>query len=190
MPDLALWIMLAAGAAGGVAVLRLAWTRPSRSTSLNLAGWGLLVAGAVTGAMLGGAWGVAIAALVGMTAALLVLAHAAATSPRSARAAAPSRQAGIAPAGEPLALKRRLLTFVITVPLGLAAALAFALGLRGALMLSGAGEANANAAALFAVPLAWGLLAYLVLLRERRAEQYATLALFSLALVVGFIPGS
>ncbi|MCL6250038.1 hypothetical protein M3P36_03105 [Altererythrobacter sp. KTW20L] len=113
-----------------------------------------------------------------------------APSPASNRAAAPVRQAGIAPPGEPLHLGRRALTFLIVVPLALASSIAFAVGLRAAMVIVGAGAANANALALFAVPLAWGILASVVLMRERRSAQLATLSLYALAIVVGLVPGT
>jgi len=190
MQDMALWIVAIGGALGGIAVLRAAWAQATRLPVLTVAGWGLLAVSTLAGGALGGAWGVAAAWMAAMAVALVAMAHAAATAPRSARASAPTRKAGIAPPGEPLHLGRRALTFLIAVPLALASSIAFAIGLRAALVLAGAGEANANAVGLFAVPLAWGILACVVLMRERRGAQIATLSLYALAIVVGFVPGT
>ena len=190
MGDAALWIVTTGGALGGIAVLRAAWARNTRSPMLTVAGWGLLAVSTLAGGMLGGAWGVAAAWMVAMAAALVAIAHAGAKAPRSARASTPTRKAGIAPPGEPLHLGRRMLTFVIAVPLALASSIAFAVGLRAALVLLGAGEANANAVGLFAVPLAWGILACVVLMRERRGAQVATLSLYALAILVSLVPGT
>ena len=184
------WADLPVAALGGIALLRLAWGRPDRSLVLVAAGWALLLVGALAGVRLGGAWGLAVATIVAMAAALAVLAVAAATAPATARAAAPNRRAGVAPDGAPLALGRRVVTFLIVVPLALATAIAFAIGVRGAALLVGVGEADANAIALFAVPLAWGLLSVTVLMRHSRAAQLATLLLYALAGAVGFIPGT
>lgn len=190
MGEAAYWIAVTGGALGGIAVLRAAWARPRRSALHNLAGWALLALATVAGGMLGGAWGVAVSWMVAMAASLAVMAHSATTAPRRAKASAPTRQAGIAPPGEPLHLGRRTLTFLLVVPLALASSVAFAIGLRGALVILGAGEANANSTALFAVPLAWGVLATVVLLCERRKAQFAILSFYALTMVVGLVPGT
>ena len=50
-----------------------------------------------------------------------------------------------------------------------------ALSLRGIGMASGWSEADANVAALFAVPIVWGVLACALLMQSRRRVQLATL---------------
>lgn len=190
MPEDALWIGATGAALGGVALLRLAWGRPARSLPLNFAGWGMLMVAAFAGGALAGAWGVTITSLIAMAGALAVLGHSAATAPLAAGAAAPNRRAGIAPPGEPLHLGRRFATFLITVPLAFVAAIALAIGLRALMMLAGTGEANANATALFLVPVAWGVLAYALTMQESRRTQIATLTLCALAALAGLIPGA
>ena len=74
------------------------------------------------------------------------------------------------------AIARRTGTFLLVVPGALVAALAFCLGLSALFRLAGGSEANANALALFALPLVWMGLATLMLLTGRRGVQYAALA--------------
>lgn len=175
-----LWAGCLAGI-GGVAVLRHAWGLPLRSATWNGAGWALLVLAVVLGWQAAGAWGVAVAVLVATVAAFAALAVAGARSPPG-RAAPPKRRAHVLPDGaEPLRLVRRLVTFLLVVPGGWLAALALGLGLRALGILLGWGEANANVAALFAVPIAWAMFATIVLMQTRRRSQIATLAFGALA---------
>jgi hypothetical protein len=67
-----LWLACATGA-GGVGVLRYAWALPRRSSAANTAGWLLLLASVIFGWSQGGAWGVAVAALVTTAAAFVAL---------------------------------------------------------------------------------------------------------------------
>jgi hypothetical protein len=172
MPGAApIWLAGAAGIAG-VAVLRLGWGREQRSLLANAAGWLLLALSVAAGAAAGGAWGIAVASLPAMAAALLVLGHAGATSP----AGRPQREDRItASERPPLDLGRRFFTFLIVL-LGLVAALALAVAARGALLALGGSEADANATALFVVPLAWGVLGFVLLIQSARRTQLLTLA--------------
>lgn len=184
-------ILLAALAAiSGVAVLRYAWSQPERSLPLNLAGWGLLVVAALGGAQAGGAWGVAVASLFAMGAAAIALAVAASQSERKPSKASNRRVNLLPEQGEKPRIGGRVVTFLITVPLAFAASVAFVIGLRAAALSIGWSEADANATALFAVPIVWGILAYMLLMRERRMAQVTLLALSSLAIVVTLIPGA
>lgn len=174
-----LWLA-ALAATAGVATLRVAWAQPQRSRAINGLGWILLALAALSGGHEAGAWGVSIAALVGMGAAFVLLAVAGFASPRK-EAPASNRRVGMLPeAGEPLALARRGLTFAITIGLATASALGIAIALRAIADLAGASEADANVVALFAMPLAWALLVYAVLMTARRRTQLLLLGLAAL----------
>ena len=170
-------------AVAGVAVLRLAWARPRRSLPLNAIGWILLAAAMVAGWVMAGAWGVSVITLWAMGAAFVLLAVAAWQSP-PARRKASRRRAGMLPeAGEPLHLGRRVATFLIVVLAAMLASLAIAIAVRWLSLLTGASEANANVLALFVVPLAWTILAFLILMTGSRKRQLAIVAI-SLATVL------
>jgi len=160
----------------GVAMLRAAWSRAVRSVPLTSAGWVLVVAGAVLGALREGAWGVAVAALGGMGAAAAALGWAAATSPRGNRRAPRERAILARDTAVPLRIGGRLLTFAL-VALGAAAATGLALMVRALAVRLGSSLADANALTLFVLPLAWATLAYLVLMTHDRRRQVRVLAL-------------
>lgn len=182
--------LAALGSLGGVAVLRWSWSLARRSTLANLAGWGLLAASLGLAAGIAGAWGVSVVALVGMTGAAALLGWAAATSPKG-RAKASDRRVRMLPeAGEPARPGGRVLTFAMVVLAGLAASIALAIALRGAALGVGWSEADANASALFAVPLAWGVLASVLLLLDSRRQQVTALIVTALPLVPALLAGS
>ncbi len=170
------WIGAAAIVAA-VLQLRRAWSLPRRSAAANGIGWALMLAGAALALAGDGAWGLAVASLCGMTSAALLLAHAGWTAPRG-KGRASDRKAHMLPAaGEPLALGRRILTFLITVPLAFAAALLAALGARSLAGLAGWSDADGNAMTLLLLPLLWGILAFALLMLPRRRSQYSLLAI-------------
>jgi hypothetical protein len=141
-----LLLAAALAAVSGVTVLRAAWAQDKRSLGANSAGWALLAAAAGFGGAAAGAWGVAVAALVAMSAAAVLL--------------------------------------------GWAASIALAIGLRWLALAIGWSEANANSLALFAVPLAWGVLATILLMQHTRRSQIATLAIASAPLIPALLAGS
>lgn len=179
------WIGSAAALAA-ILMLRAAWARPRRSAARNGAAWAMLLVGAALGLVGNGAWGLAMVSLFAMGAAALLLTHAALTSPPG-KLRASERQAHILPAkGEPRHYGRRLVTFLLTVPLAFAAALLVALGARGAAGLAGWSDADGNGMALLLLPLLWGILAFVLLMQPRRRTQWLTLivpALASLGLI-------
>lgn len=91
--------------------------------------------------------------------------------------------------GEPRRIGRRIGTFLLVMVAGLAASIAFAVGVRGIGGALGWHEADANVIALFAVPLAWGVLATVLLMQVRRQVQVATLLAFGLPLLPGLLAG-
>lgn len=184
------WPLLTlAGAATVVAAvlqLRRAWSLPRRSAAANGVGWALMLVGPALALAGDGAWGLAVASLCGMAAAALLLAHAGWTAPRG-KGRASDRKAHMLPEkGEPRALGRRLLTFLLTVPLAFAAALLAALGARALAGMAGWSDADGNAMALLLLPLLWGILAFWLLMLPRRRSQYTLLA-FPAAAGLGLI---
>jgi len=177
-------------AAGGAAALRFAWSLRRRSLAWNGVGWGLFALAAALGWLSAGAWGTAVAALAGMAAALLLLAYAAATAPPSANGKASNRRVGALREGrEPWRLGRRIGTFLIVVPIAMIVSVGLALALRGVLAWSGAGEANANVASFFVMPLAWALLGFTLLMEERRAKQWRLIAMSAVPGIVSAAVG-
>lgn len=176
----------ATAAVAGVGTLRLAWSRPRRSTVLNGAGWAFLLLATVFSAAHSGAWGITVAALIAMTAALLVLAHAALLSPAAPGARVSNRRVRMLPEGnEPLQLGRRIATFLLVAIAAALVSTAVAIGCRAVSLLLGATEADANVIALAATPLAWTILSYALLMRETRAAQLRLLLGWAIAGALG-----
>jgi hypothetical protein len=174
-----LLIAASASAACGNAVLRYAWSLPRRSTALNGMGWGVFLAGIIAGWWSAGAWGTTIASLFGMAPALLFLGHAAATAP-AANAKASNRRVNMLPEqGEPLHLARRFMTFFIVAIVALIVSVGLGVATHSLMAWAGAAPANSIVAGFFMMPLAWGLLAYALLMEERRARQWALLGILA-----------
>lgn len=168
-------------------MLRFAWGRAHRSASLNALGWALFALAAFLAWPAAGAWGEAVASLFGMSTALLLLTHAAAVTPVSG-AKAPNRRVGMLPLkGEPLNLARRLVTFCIVALLAMIVSIGVAIAAKSALILAGAGDANAIVVAFFVMPLTWTTLSLVLLMQEKRARQYWTLLLWAVPGVVAVI---
>lgn len=175
-------MIVAASVAGatGVATLRWCWSRSRRTMAGNLLGWVLILGGALLGCFAAGAWGFAVAGLWAMGTAFGLLAVAGMTSqPGVVRAS--TRRVGMLPEdGEPLRIAGRVLTFVLTGPVCALLGLGIALAIRALALLAGCDEANANVSALFAMPLAWSIAAYTLLMQPRRSAQLKVAAFASL----------
>lgn len=166
----------AATIVAAVLQLRRAWRLPRRSAVQNGIAWALMLAGMILALAGDGAWGLALVSLFGMVAAALLLAYAGWTAPAS-KARASDRKAHMLPeTGEPRHIGRRLLTFLITVPLAFAASLLAALGARALAELAGWSDADGNAMTLLLLPLIWGVLAFWLLMLPHRRAQWACLA--------------
>ncbi|WP_155986148.1 hypothetical protein [Novosphingobium resinovorum] len=177
--DMLLALASAAGIAG-VAALRLAWRQARRSMPLNALGWALLLVSSVVGWMGAGAWGTSIAALWSMGAAFVLLVHAALVS-EPAKVAASNRRAGMLPeSGEPLRLGGRVLTFVLVGIVSALPSVGAALAIAALGRMLGWSLANALALAFFAMPVAWMLIAYAVLMQPTRRGQVKVLAISTL----------
>ena len=186
-----LLVLAGASAAGCSLVLRFAWSLPRRSSAWNAMGWGLFGLGTLLGWSSAGAWGSAVASLFGMASALLLLGHAAVKAPPATGARASNRRAGMLPAGgEPWHLRRRIATFLIVVLGAMVVSVGLAVAARGLVAWSGAGEANANVASFFTMPLAWALLAFALLVEERRARQWRLLAVSAVPGVLAAMAGA
>lgn len=174
-------LLVAAGSiasAGGVALLRRAWSLPRREAAANGLAWALLLAGVLLAGAGQGAWGVAIASLAAMTLAAIFLAQAAWTAPAGRAPAASQRRVHMLPEGqEPFRLGGRLLTFLISVPFAFLAATFAAFALRAGAGALGWADADANVLAFMAAPILWALLATILLMETRRMRQWVWLAL-------------
>ena len=188
MADQTLWIGMAA-AACGVGFLRWSWSLKYRSTIANLAAWALLLIACVVGGIAAGAWGIAVVALVAMGLAAVLLAWAAAMSP-AGRSNSSDRRVRMLPDGnDPLCVGRRVVTFTLVVIAGFIASVCLAITLRSGAIGLGWTEADANATALFVVPIVWGMLATIMLMARTRREQIVALLVASLPLVPALLVG-
>jgi hypothetical protein len=175
-------ILAAACAIGGVAALRRAWALPQRSAPANALGWALLAGGCLSGGAAAGAWGVAVTALVAMSAAFAVLAQAALGS-RPAHSRASNRRVRMLPErNEPRRLGRRLATFLLIALLAAVLSIGLAVAAGWLARLAGWSIANANVLAMFLTPLAWTLLAFTLLMQTSRGAQLRLLLIASLPL--------
>lgn len=154
-------------AVAGIVALRLSWGRRQRASSV--VGWAMLAGAVWAGAAAGGAWGITVASLWAMGAACALVGWAAWQAPTPARSPRLSRVA-TPPAPVRLRIGSRLATFAIVAFGGLLASAALALGAHGLTLLGGAGEANANVMMLFILPVAWAVLAHLLMTASRRAQ--------------------
>lgn len=173
-------MLAGAGAVGGAAALRFAWSQPTRSMIWNGVGWGLFLVATLSAWGGAGAWGVAMAALWGMGAAMLLLAHAALTAPAIPGAKASNRRANMLPqGGEPKFLWRRIVTFLIVIFAAMIVSIGIGIAARAVALLFSASEANANVIAFFAMPLVWVWLSYALLMEHRRLRQWRMLLLWA-----------
>ncbi|RIV75659.1 hypothetical protein [Pelagerythrobacter aerophilus] len=173
-----------------VAVLRVSWGQKGRSAALNAAGWGFALAALILGWTAAGAWGASVVALWAMGAACAVLAWEGFRSPAS-RAKASNRRAGMMPEGPaPLQIGARLTTFTLVAIVALLSSIAFAVGVRWLAAAMGAGEANANVLALFATPVVWTVLAFMLLMTASRKRQIVYLAVTASAALPAILVGA
>lgn len=167
--DALMWAA-AAFAVAGVAVLRVSWGKPKRSTPLNIAGWAALAAALVVADRAAGEWGITVAILVATGAAFIALAIAGAKPVRKARAktARTSHQG----TDEMKSRSRSgLLTFAITGPLALAVSMLVALAVRALIVGAGGAEADGNVSVIATVPIVWPVLAFALLMMSARKAQ-------------------
>lgn len=158
-------------ALAGIFLLRFAWGMRLRSRPLLAMAWGLLLASLVLGAWAYGAWGLSVVSLAAMGGAFVLLAQAAISSPRG-KGSPSERRANILPdSGEELFIGRRILTFVLTVPLSMAVAMLMAMAARTITGWLNWHDANGNVLALFLLPICWTFLVFGLLMMSRRRSQ-------------------
>ncbi|KQT35169.1 hypothetical protein ASG29_03390 [Sphingomonas sp. Leaf412] len=163
--------------AGAMGLIRIGW---GGRRGLAGAGWALALAAAAVLTWRDGAWGLALATVAAMGAALALVLYAAWTSParayRAARAAPsialPHRASGVA---------RRLAVFVLAVPVAFAAAQWLAYGLQAAARAAGMGASDATAAILFLQPVLWLAIMTVQMTRAGPVQMLAAPALAALA---------
>lgn len=161
---------------GAVGLLRASWLRPVRSIALNAAAWGLLIVALTLGAIDAGAWGMATVSIGAMVAALALLGWAALRSPAGRAQPSNRRVNMLAEPGEPRWIGRRVVTFLLTVPLTFAVVVLAGVAARGLAVFAGWNEADGNALMLFLLPFVWAILMSVLLLETRRSRQCAMLA--------------
>lgn len=182
-----LLIGAAAASVAGVAVLRLAWARPRRSMRLNGVGWAAILLGCVLAALHSGAWGISLAAMTSMAAALLCLGQAGLAAPAGAGRASNRRVRMLPEADEPLQLGRRTVTFLLVSVAAALISTGIAVGSRALALIAGVGEADANVLALAAMPLAWTILSYALLMENTRRAQIKMLLIWAALAAIGLI---
>ncbi|TIX50744.1 hypothetical protein [Alteraurantiacibacter aquimixticola] len=139
-----------------VALLRAGWGGDRR---LAYAGWALGAVSLVWLGVLEGAWGVAVGFTLAIGAALVPVLYAAAVSP--ARARRDAKDPAIALTSDGAAIGRRLLVFLLVVPVSFLAAQWFAFTLNALMKGDAPLEANSVATAFMVQPIVWtGLMAW------------------------------
>ena len=177
-------------AACGSAALRYGWSLPRRSILWNGVGWGCYGLAGITGWLASGAWGVAIAALVAMAVIVPILTHSVLTAPPASEAKPSSRRVNMLPEqGEPLRLGSRIATFLMVAVVTLLVSIGIGIAAHALLLALNVTEANASVASFFTMPLAWTILAYLLLIQDSRAAQWKILALWAAPGLVALAAG-
>lgn len=135
----------------GVLLIRQGW---GARRGVAIAGWGTVAAAIALLATADGAWGIAVGATAAMLAAIALLAREAVrTAPT--RTPAAREPASVTLPHRALGVGRRLLVFVLVVPVGAAAAYMFAMGAEGAAARLGWHAADRTALAMATAPVAW-----------------------------------
>jgi hypothetical protein len=149
--------------------LRLGWRRRREWVML---GWALAIAAATLAIVLWDMWGLAVASLVAIGAALVLLAREGMLAPAATRPLRPSASV-TAPRWRLDGLARRVSVFLLVVPAGFAATLLLALGVDAVARRGGVGEADATVLALMVQPIGWAVLASVQLLVARPRRMMA-----------------
>lgn len=148
-------------AAAAIVLIRMGW---GGARALALAGWALLLLALAAMTVRAGAWGIAVVVTGASIAALGVLSREAWLS-KPSRGRPPREPASVTLPHRALGVGRRLLVFVLVVPVGLAVSQLFALGAEAAAVRAGWSAPDRTALAFFATPIAWSVLASLQMTR-------------------------
>ena len=139
-----------------VAPVRLGWGGRRRVAGAG-AGWALGLAVLLALAARDGAWGLAIGTVTGIAAALAFVLHAGWTSPAKVRRAPREAPAILLPRRWP-DLGRRVLVFVLVVPIAFCAAQWLAFAVQAVARRAGAGDADTMVMTLLLQPILWAVL--------------------------------
>lgn len=138
----------------GVALIRWGWSGRSGIAGI---GWMLASVALVTLAIRDGAWGVAIGIVAGTAAALALVLHAGWTSPAKVPRAVREAPSITLPRRWH-DLRRRIVVFVLVVPIAFCAAQWLAFGAQAIARRAGASDADAIVLTLMLQPILWALL--------------------------------
>ncbi|WP_394652141.1 hypothetical protein [uncultured Sphingomonas sp.] len=141
-------------AIAGILLVRQGW---GAKRGVALGGWAAVGAAVVLLAAGDGAWGIAVGATVAMLVAFGLLAR---EGLRTAPTRTPPQRqpASVTLPHRALGVGRRLLVFVLVVPVGVAASYVFAMGAEGAAARLGWHPADRTAIAFVTAPVAWTVL--------------------------------
>lgn len=137
-----------------VALVRLGWGGRRGAAGL---GWALGLAALVALTTRDGAWGLAIGTVTGIAAALAFVLHAGWTSPAKVRRAPREAPAILLPRRWH-DLGRRVLVFVLVVPIAFSAAQWLAFAVQAVARRAGAGDADTMVMTLLLQPILWAVL--------------------------------
>lgn len=137
-----------------IGLIRAGWSGQRR---LGIAGWAVAALAAAILVHEDGAWGLALATVVAMLAAILLVLWSGWTSP--ARQRRPARELpAVAIPRRWHDVLRRLAVFLLVVPVGFAATLWLTFGAQAVARSWGVGDADTTALTLFLLPLLWSAL--------------------------------
>lgn len=161
----------------GIVAVRVGW---AGRRAVAVAGWAAIAAGAAMLTAADGAWGLAVATVTVMMAALAMVLQAAWRSP--AKVQRPRREApAVALPRHVTGVVRRGAVFLLVVPVGYAAAQWLAFGLQAFARAGGMGETDATVLTLFLQPLLWLVILTVQMTRARTAQMVAAPAIAALA---------
>jgi hypothetical protein len=132
-------------------LIRLGW---GGQRHLAAIGWSIAAAALIWLVALGGAWGLAVGAVTGMTSAIAMLLVAGWTSPARARRPARVHPTIVLPR-RPSDLARRIAVFALVVPAGFVAAQWLAFGVQAMVRHGHVADADGIVLTLFLQPILW-----------------------------------
>ncbi|GAA0676572.1 Ca2+/Na+ antiporter [Sphingomonas insulae] len=153
----------------GVGLIRWGWSGRRGAAG---AGWLLAAAALVMLAARNGAWGIAVGAVVGIAAALVLVLYAGWTSP--AKVSRAGREApSITLPRRWHDLRRRVVVFMLVVPIAFCAAQWLAFGAQAIARRAGANDADTMVLTLMLQPILWALLIAWQMTRASPARMVA-----------------
>lgn len=163
-----IWVALLIVVAG-MLLVRAGW---SRGRALAWTGWAVILVGLTMLTLRDGAWGLAIGTVAATAVALALVAYAGWTSPARPRRAPREAPAVTLPHRWP-DVARRLLVFVLVVPVAFVAAQWLTFGTQAIARDGGMGTSDATALALFLQPIVWGVIMTAQMIRPHPAQMVA-----------------